>query len=149
MIDSKALADEFLASCVAAVTSPPTRQYVSPGRPAHDPCEQLVVWVGNIKPTRANVTANQGRVLKHTPPLVNLQFELTRCIEPMDKKGNPPTAAQLDTNAETIDADADALYTNCLESWGGCTIHATEGVTITEPQGNFVTVRGGVTIQSG
>ena len=149
MIDSKALADDFLASCVAAITNPPTRAYVSPGRPAHDPCEQLVVWVGSIKPTRGQMTANVGRILKHVPPLVNLQYELTRCLKPMKKGGNPPTAAEMDGDAATIDADADALYTNCLESWGGCTIHATEGATIQEPQGQFVSVRGGVTVQAG
>lgn len=129
MIDPEGIAEDLLARMVAAVDSPPSRQYISAGRPVHD-CEQIVVWVTNIDPSNTLPTPNRGKVGKHTANSVSVCGELVRCLPVPKKNGSPPTAAELDAAGRLAMADAAGIYTAVLEPWGDCTIFSFSGVSV-------------------
>lgn len=116
--DLHALAEEYLAACSDALdTIPsyepqllgaPARQFVSPGLPAWDCCDQLAVYVQPINEadtTPGGLAAGK----RHTTGRINhvrLSAGITRCI-PTDVE---PPPGQLTASAEQLNADAWALW---------------------------------------
>lgn len=120
----------------------PDRQFVAPGLPVHDCCEQLAVWVNPLgegartpQVLAADVRINQ----------VTFRVHATRCIpqgEIVGKQYVPPDPAALSAAAAQLLADgwalwnhlfnmvnADLLFTKCgdLVRWGGSALTPSGG----------------------
>lgn len=129
------LAHAVLTSAAATLTSPPTVQYVSAGKPSADGCDQLVVWLDAFKMVRPRNTAGKGGGVfaedrqslapQGGLPAVDFQIQLIRCgapgvsgeLEPVN-----PTAAALDAFATTQLTDGWALYRGLLAAWSAGTL---------------------------
>lgn len=120
--DLHTFAETFLAFCAEALdTIPiydatllgaPDRQFVSPGIPVWDCCEQLAVHVAFINEAGttpgdldAGLRTNRGYI-NH----VTVIGTITRCIPTMNSDGDPPSPAAQGSAAEQIDADGWALW---------------------------------------
>ncbi len=123
--DLNTIADLVLQSCAealdtvhaddASLLGAPSRQFVSPGAPVLDCCDQLTVHVqlinsGQTSPGGlAGGKSHRYGLLNHVTMLVTS----TRCIpDGFDLMGNysAPDPAELDAAAEQLNADAWALW---------------------------------------
>lgn len=129
------IAHALLASAAATLTSPPTVQYVSAGKPAADGCDQLVVWVDALKLVRPRaVSARGGGAFAEernslfpqgSLPAADFQIQLIRCGAPgVQGEMSPvnPSAADLDAFATSQITDGWALYRGLLASWQAGTL---------------------------
>lgn len=115
--DLYALAQEFLTACEDALDTIPTlepglvgspaRAFVSPGQSADDCCPQLTVWPGPVRED-PSLLPNQDQDCPARRNLVTLTARIIRCVP----KGPEPSADELQTAAEQIDADGWALWNN-------------------------------------
>ena len=88
----------------------PTRQFVSPGLPVHDCCEQLGVWVNPIAEG-----ARSPQTLAPDTQITRPTFRVhaTRCVPSgvvVAKKYYPPTPEDLSASAQQLYADGWALW---------------------------------------
>lgn len=122
--DLYALATELLEACAEALDTIPTyepslegaqtRQFISPGQPADDCCDQLSVQVSALRDAPTSPVGLAAGT-KHRSGRVNhviLIVRSTRCVPMVDGKGNFPTAQALSDSAQQLDADAWALWTH-------------------------------------
>lgn len=122
------LIDEaFLAAAVDALlltaAGVPERAYVSPGEPALDCCPQLTVWSQTI--SEVGLDAGPGALAR--PKAINRgdriviteNIQITRCAPRPKQRGgevSPPSAADLQACAQTVDEDGWALWLGISEA---------------------------------
>ncbi len=115
------IAAAFLDAAVTALeqtaAGPPDRQFVAPGEPALDCCGQLAVWTQSISevPLSApgGALARAKQINRGNALTVNLAVQVTRCIAVSRVVGGkpiPPSPAQQQADAQTIDEDGWALW---------------------------------------
>jgi hypothetical protein len=100
---------------VNALTDPPDRQYITYGDIAVD-CDQIVVGIRGITPTQQFPDAGMARVRCGQMPTVEMWVELHRCGPQPDESGNAPTAAALQTFAQTMSDDQESLVCEFLDA---------------------------------
>ena len=120
--DMHALAQEFLDACVDSLDTIPTfapglagapeRNFISPGAPVDDCCDQLTVHVSSIteSTTAPGGLAAGRRASYNRVNLVRMVATIKRCIPIIGTEGQTPEAADLEAAAEQIDADGWALW---------------------------------------
>jgi len=107
--DLPAIAGRLLALAVAAVPSPPARQFRSAGTEAWD-AEQLTVRAGPMSPGFPGRTATGQYELQNTQQRqIMFTVELVRCVPAPGNDGTPPTMVALDAAGARQMADWDAL----------------------------------------
>lgn len=120
----------------------PDRQYVTSGQPAQD-CEQVTVAFQQmyIGPPGDEASAPQRC---DGPRSATFQIAITRCISVGDKRGNPPTAAQLQADARRLMRDATILMNsvNELDDYLGVIVT----LEATDPEGGMQSVVMSVTL---
>lgn len=99
-----AVEDHF---AVAPAISLPERSYVTIGTPAID-CEQVVVSVPQFF-TGLPGAAYVGPLVPGVTSAVEFAVSIIRCVANMDERGNPPTVAAMQADAQALLADADRL----------------------------------------
>jgi hypothetical protein len=117
------IAHAVLSAAVATLTSPPTIQYVSAGKPAATGCDQLVVWVDAFKLVRPRPASSRGGGAfaeernslfpQGSLPALDMQVQLIRCGAPgVTGELDPanPSATDLDAFATAQLTDGWALY---------------------------------------
>jgi hypothetical protein len=88
----------------------PTRQFVAPGNPVHDCCEQLAVWVNPVGAGARSPGTLAPDFMLARP---TFRVEATRCIPQgkiVAKQYVPPLASALTASAEQHLADGWALW---------------------------------------
>jgi len=107
--DLPAIAGRLLALAVAAVPSPPARQFRSAGTEAWD-AEQLTVRAGPMSPGFPGGTATgQYELPNSRQRQIMFTVELVRCVPAPGNDGTPPTMAALDAAGARQMADWNAL----------------------------------------
>jgi len=107
--DLPAIAGRLLALAVAAVPSPPARQFRSAGTEAWD-AEQLTVRAGPMSPGFPGGTATgQYELPNSRQRQIMFTVELVRCVPAPGNDGTPPTMVALDAAGARQMADWDAL----------------------------------------
>lgn len=147
--DLHVLAQEFLDACASALDTIPSyephllgaqdRQFISPGIPAQDCCEQLAVFVTPVSEadTTPGGLAAGKRVKIGRINHVRLFAHTSRCI-PTDVE---PPVGQLNAASEQLNADAWALWNhifNLIESGQLLTLCQEvffDGITAMTPSG--------------
>ena len=112
------LATELLVAAVEALDTVPTyapalggapeRNFVAPGPPALDCCDQLTVHVGPI--SEGATAPGQQKASYSWINRVALVLTFTRCVPVQDANGNPPSASLQEDAAEQINADKWAMW---------------------------------------
>jgi len=88
----------------------PDRQFIAPGNPVHDCCEQLAVWVNPVG-AGSRSPGTLAPVMQITRP--TLRVHATRCVPTgrlVGKQYVPPTPEVLSASAEQHLADGWALW---------------------------------------
>lgn len=147
-------AAELLETCVDALNTTaagaPDRRFVSPGLPVIDCCPMLSVHVGAILEGQTSpasppmVAGHRSSFVKQ--PITQMVITIVRCV-PSGGGDNaasyiPPSAAQLDASAETLDIDAWVIvnYINWKQRagdqfLGGCQALFMDPAIPLDPQG--------------
>jgi hypothetical protein len=120
--DLHSLAQEFLDACVDSLDTIPTfapglagapeRNFISPGAPVDDCCDQLTVHVSAITEAATGSGGLQAgrRATESRVNLVRLVATIKRCIPTIGSDGQFPNADELEEAAAQLDADAWALW---------------------------------------
>ncbi len=107
------LADDLLAEAVAALVTPPARQYVAHETPAFD-CSQLTVSLLRIRP-KVFVDPRQSRC--SVVPIAVYRVALVDCVPGPDSKGNPPKQAALNESSQGLNGQAWRLWSGLTAAW--------------------------------
>lgn len=109
-------AEELLAAAVAALNTTaagaPARQAVVPPMPVID-CEQVVVYVPGFvieSTTPGGLAAAHKTQMGLRMNMQTLAVQVVRCVPVPDARGNPPSAAALQTSASAILQDGWAMW---------------------------------------
>lgn len=108
MVESLDTIPVYEASLIGA----PERQFVSPGTPVWDCCDQIAIHPPLIQQggTEPSGLAAGKRHLFGTITHVTFLGTATRCIPTVDDLGRAPTLAALQASAEQLNADGWALW---------------------------------------
>lgn len=117
------LLTDLLASAVAVVTAPPSRQFVAHGAFAHD-CELLAtnLVIGSTEADDLGAGAPSCSVI----PVLQLQVTLLRCYPTVGD--DLPTPEALTAASLTLADDAVALTGGLLDRWSAGTLFPTAGI---------------------
>lgn len=116
------LCGEFLDACVEALATTmggaPGLQFVSPGPPAWDCCDAIIVYAGGPLVAETSpgspVLAPGHRVQAYgVVNLITMTATALRCVPTLDDDGNPPTAAAMTLAAAVTNADCWAITNYC------------------------------------
>lgn len=124
---AQALLADLLSKSAAALTSPPTKQYVAHGSWAHD-CECLVVSLadGSFEPL--------ARALTPQIPHVVVEIVLLRDCWPTIDGDGVPASTETQTAALALAADFGALLGGLGDDYAGGSLFPTAGIGCTDVQ---------------
>lgn len=90
--------------------------YITPGKPAFECCDAVIVWGGRLGQARTNIpNLNGGRVINATVPSFMFTITILECVPTINEaNGQPPTLAQYAADSQRIYDRAGAIYSGLL-----------------------------------
>ena len=90
--------------------------YITPGKPAFECCDAVVVWGGKVGQARTNQpNLNGGRVVNVTVPAFMFTITILECVPTISEvNGQPPSLAQYAADAQRVYDRAGAIYSGLL-----------------------------------